>query len=113
VPTVAKERITRVIIELLKVKVAPELQKQYLEKDAEIWTQALVSYPGFLGKEVWLNPNEPTEILLVIRWASREQWKAISIELLDAIEQQFAQALGDIYQIVDLSEYQVHKFRQS
>lgn len=100
------------IIELLKVKVAPELQKEYLKKDAE-WTKALVSYPGFLGKEVWLNPNKPTEVILVIRWASCEQWKTISVELLNAIEQQFAQALGDIYQIVELSEYQVHKFRQS
>lgn len=100
------------IIELFKVKVAP-VQKQYLEKDTEIWTQALVTYPGFLGKEVWLNPNKPSEVILVIRWASREQWKSVSIELLDAIEQQFAQALGDIYQIVELSEYQVHKFRQS
>lgn len=102
--------MTTVVIELLKVKVAPELLEQYLQKDAEIWTQALARCPGFLGKEVWNNPNEPTEVILVIRWASRKQWKSISLELLDAIEQQFVQQLGDTYQIVEVSEYQVWKF---
>ncbi len=104
--------MTTVIIELLKVKVAPELQKQYLQKDAEIWTQALASCPGFLGKEVWLNSNEPTEVILIIRWASREQWKSIPLELINAIEQQFAQQLSNNYQIVESSEYQVKNFPQ-
>jgi len=81
---------------------APEFRKQYLQIDAEIWTQALARCL-FLGKEVW--NNEPTEVILVIRWASRKQWKSIS-ELLDAIEQQFVQ-LGNTYQIVEVSEYQV------
>ena len=100
------------IIELLKFKVAPELQKQYLQKDAEIWTQTLASCAGFLGKEVWLNPNEPTEVILIIRWASREQWKSIPLELLNAIEQQFAQQLSNNYQIVESAEYQVKNFPQ-
>ena len=100
------------IIELLKFKVAPELQKQYLQKDAEIWTQTLASCTGFLGEEVWLNPNEPTEVILIIRWASREQWKSIPLELLNAIEQQFAQQLGNNYQIVESAEYQVKNFPQ-
>ena len=101
------------VIELLKFKVAPEHREQFIQKDAEIWTQALAGCPGFLGKEVWINPNEPTQVILVIRWATREQWKSIPLELLDAIEQQFAQQLGDIYQIVEVSEYQVRKFPQS
>lgn len=105
--------MTTVVIELLKVKVAPEHREQYLQIDAEIWTQALARCPGFLGKEVWSNPNEPTEVILVIRWASREQWKSIPLELLDAIEQQFAQQLGDTSQIVEVSEYQVWKFPQT
>lgn len=101
------------VIELLKFKVAPEHREQFIQKDAEIWTQALAGCPGFLGKEVWINPNEPTQVILVIRWATREQWKSIPLELLDAIEQQFAQQLGDSYQIVEVSEYQVRKFPQS
>lgn len=98
------------VIELLKFKVAPELREQFIQKDEEIWTEALAGCPGFLGKEVWINPNKPTEVILVIRWATREQWKSIPLKLLERIEQQFAQQLGDIYQMVESAEYQVRKF---
>ena len=99
--------MTTAVIELLKFKIAPEHREQFIQKDAEIWTQALVSCPGFLSKEVWINSMEATEVILVIRWATREQWKAIPCELLDAIEQRFAQQLRDTYEIVEVSEYQV------
>ncbi|WP_414545590.1 TIGR03792 family protein [Nostoc sp. CCY0012] len=100
------------VIELLKFKVAPEQREHYIQQDAEIWTTALAKYPGFLGKEVWINPNDPTELILIVRWATREQWKAIPVEDLQAIEAQFTQAMGESYPIVELAEYQVRKFPQ-
>jgi uncharacterized protein (TIGR03792 family) len=99
-----------VVIELLKVKVPPEHREKYIQKDAEIWTTALASYPGFLGKEVWINPNDPTEIILIIRWATREHWKAIPQPDLDAIETKFTKAMGQYYPIIESGEYQVRKF---
>lgn len=54
------------VIELLKVKIPPELREKCIQKDAEIWTAALAKYPGFMGKEVWINPNDPTEVVLII-----------------------------------------------
>lgn len=96
------------IIELLKIEVTPEYRQQYLQLDREIWTKALAKCPGFLGKEVWLNPNKPSEVILIIRWASQEQWKSISLQLLANIEQEFAQATGSIHhQIVESAEYEV------
>lgn len=103
--------MTTAVIELLKFKVAPEHREEFIQKDAEIWTQALVGCPGFLGKEVWISSLEATEVILVIRWATREQWKSIPFELLNAIEQRFAQHLRDTYEILEVSEYQV-KFTQ-
>jgi uncharacterized protein (TIGR03792 family) len=99
-----------VVIELLKVKIPPAQREKYIHKDAEIWTTALAQYPGFLGKEVWINPNDPTEVILVIRWATREQWKAIPQQDLEAIAQKFNQTLGFPQQIVESFEYQVRKF---
>lgn len=101
------------VIELLKFKVVPELRERYIQKDVEIWTQTLASCSGFISKEVWLNPYEPTEVILVIRWATPEQWKSISCELLEQTEKQFAQQLGDTYQLIESSEYQVHQFSHS
>ncbi len=100
------------VIELLKVKIPPQQREKFIQKDAEIWTVAFAKYPGFLGKEVWINPNDAAEVVFVIRWATREQWKAIPQADLDAIEQKFTQALGFAQQIVESEEYQVRKFPQ-
>jgi uncharacterized protein (TIGR03792 family) len=102
-----------VVIELLKFQVPPGEREIYIQKDAEIWTTGLAKYPGFLGKEVWINPEEPTELILIVRWATREQWKAIPLEDLQIIEEKFTQAMGKSYPIVESGEYQVRKFPYS
>lgn len=101
------------VIEFLKFKVAPDLRENFIQKDAEIWTAALAKYPGFISKEVWINPNHHTEIILIIRWATREQWKAIPQADLQAIESKFVQAVGKSHPIVESAEYQVRKFPHS
>jgi uncharacterized protein (TIGR03792 family) len=98
------------VIEWLKVKVSPELRDKFIQKDAEIWTSMLASYPGFLSKEVWINPDVSTELVLIIRWESREQWGSIPAEQLAATEQQFNQALGGEYYFSEEAAYQVRKF---
>lgn len=100
------------VIEWLKLRVSPELRDQFIQKDADIWTSMLASYPGFLSKEVWINPDVPTEIVLIIRWATREQWQSIPSEQLAQTEQQFAQEFGELAEIIESSEYQVRKFPQ-
>ncbi len=96
------------VIELLKVEVAAEYREKYLHLDWEIWTNAIAQFPGFINKEVWLNPKEPTEVILIIRWRSRQEWKSISIQLLEEIELQFALKMGSIsHKIVESAEYQV------
>lgn len=94
------------VIEFLKIEVSPEDREEYLQLDEKIWTKALAKFPGFLSKEVWHNPNKPSEVILIIRWASREDWKSISAQLLAEIEAQFALATGSIHhQIVESGEY--------
>jgi len=97
-----------VVIELLKVEVAAEYQEKYLQLDRQIWTNAVAQFPGFINKEVWLNPNKPTEVILIIRWRSRQEWKSISVQLLKEIELQFVLKMGSIsHKIVESAEYQV------
>jgi uncharacterized protein (TIGR03792 family) len=99
-----------VVIEFLKFKVDPDLREAYIQKDAEIWTTALAKYPGFLGKEVWINPHDSTEVIFVIHWETKKHWQAIPTEDLEAIEQRFKQAVGNCYEFVEFGEYQVRKF---
>jgi uncharacterized protein (TIGR03792 family) len=96
-------------IELLKFKVPPARREEYIHKDAEIWTAALANYPGFLGKQVWLNPKDPTQVILVIHWQTQKQWQAIPQAELNAIEQKFRQELGFNWEMVETAEYQVRK----
>jgi uncharacterized protein (TIGR03792 family) len=102
----------RMVIELLRFKVPSQKREIFIQKDDEIWTVALAKYPGFLGKEVWINPNAPEEVTMVIQWATREQWKAIPEKDLNVIYQEFDKTLGFAYQMVESSEYQVRKFPQ-
>jgi uncharacterized protein (TIGR03792 family) len=98
------------VIEWLKFTVAPELREQFVQKDAEIWTTVLASYPGFLNKEVWISPDRLQEVVAVIRWETLEQWQAIPVDVLEQTEAQFAAAMGDTYKMLEADKFQVRKF---
>ncbi|MEM9806332.1 MAG: TIGR03792 family protein [Cyanobacteria bacterium P01_D01_bin.56] len=93
------------VIEWLKFKVDPAFRDLYLVIDDEIWTSALESYPGFLDKTTWLEPNHDDEVIFVISWATREQWKAIPEDELTEINQRFDAALGFDYEMLESKEF--------
>ena len=95
-----------VAIEWLRIKVDPAQRQQYLQKDAEIWTPALKRYPGFIDKTVWLTPDNDAEVIIIVRWTSREQWFSIPEADLDAIQQRFDKAFPFKYRIKEVREYQ-------
>jgi uncharacterized protein (TIGR03792 family) len=66
-----------------------------------------------MAKEVWINPNDATEVVLHIRWETREHWDAIPEADKDAIALKFDAAMGKSYPIVEAGEYQVRKFPHS
>lgn len=98
------------VIEWLKFQVTPEQREEFIQKDAQIWTALLAKFPGFLSKEVWIDPRDTSQLVLVIRWESREQWSAVPQELLEKTEAEFAVAMGNSYQMIESGEYQVRKF---
>lgn len=74
------------VIEWLRFEVPIALRTAFLERDAQIWTQALSTYPGFISKETWFEPATNATIA-VIRWESLQHWKSIprsDLELLDS-----------------------------
>lgn len=101
------------VIEWLKFKVNSKSREQFIQKDEAIWTAALSSYPGYIGKEVWLEPNTPEEVVLVVHWQTREQWKSISVKDLAAIEQKFSKVMKEMnisYKMLESKEFQIRKF---
>lgn len=99
------------VIEWLKFRVAPSFRERFIQADDRIWTTALSQYPGFLGKEVWIEPANQDEVVQMIRWASRAAWKLIPPQELDDVEQTFSQAVGKgNYELIEEKEYQIRKF---
>lgn len=99
------------VIEWLKFHVNPKLREQFVEQDQAIWTKTLSQQPGFLGKEIWINPTDPNEVVVVIRWQTREQWDAIAPALLAETEKRFQQAMGkDTYEMLEAKELHIRKF---
>ncbi len=98
------------VIELLKFKMDPAVRENFIQKDEDIWTNALRKYSGFLGKEVWINPNDKGEVTIIVQWETREQWKSIPQKDLDVIEAKFDSSLDFNYEMIESSEYQVRKF---
>jgi uncharacterized protein (TIGR03792 family) len=98
------------VIEWLTFAVTPEHRETFIRIDYDIWTAALSQYPGFISKEVWISPDLADQVVCMIRWQTREQWKAIPQAELDRIEQQFDTAFGHTYRIIDAREYQVRRY---
>lgn len=101
------------VIEWLKFTVDYKSREQFIQQDEEIWTASLSLYPGFLGKEVWIEPNAPEQLILVIRWQTRQQWKSIPIEDLLEIEKRFSAMMNKMkinYKMTESKEFQVRKF---
>lgn len=95
------------VIEWLKFRVDATQRDRYLAIDDEIWTSALKTYPGFLDKTTWLDPNHEDEVIFVIAWSTREQWKAIPEDDLEQINQRFDAALGISYDLLESKEFTV------
>lgn len=98
------------IIEWLKFQVPADQREQFVQIDDEIWTAALQGYPGFLAKETWISPEEETAVILVIRWRTRQEWKAIPADELADIEARFDAAVDFEYSMQESKEFQVRRF---
>ncbi|MEB3173548.1 MAG: TIGR03792 family protein [Cyanobacteriota bacterium] len=78
------------VVEHLRVKVPAEARQAWLKAEQQSWDPWLRQQDGFLGRELlWDSSTE--EGTLLIRWASRAQWKAIPQAEIDAVQQRFEQ----------------------
>jgi uncharacterized protein (TIGR03792 family) len=77
-----------VVVEHLRVKVPAEARQAWLEAERGSWEPWLTQQPGFLGRDLLWDP-EREEGTLLIRWASRAQWKAIPLKEVEAVQERF------------------------
>jgi uncharacterized protein (TIGR03792 family) len=102
------------IIEWLKFEVDAKHRELLIEKDELVWTKALAKYPGFLGKDIWIDARQPNTVVFVIHWANRDAWKTIPASELEQADQEFARQMGTVhYQLKETGEYQVRRFART
>jgi uncharacterized protein (TIGR03792 family) len=76
------------VVEHLRVKVPAEARQAWLDAERGSWEPWLAQQPGFLGRDLLWDPVRE-EGTLLIRWASREQWKAIPLAEVEAVQERF------------------------
>ena len=77
-----------VVVEHLRIKVPADGRQAWLQAEQGSWEPWLQKQDGFLGRELlWDSARE--EGTLLIRWASREQWKAIPEAEVEAVQERF------------------------
>ena len=76
------------VVEHLRVKVPAEARSAWLEAEQGSWEPWLEQQAGYLGRDLLWDP-EREEGTLLIRWASREQWKAIPVEEVEGVQKRF------------------------
>jgi uncharacterized protein (TIGR03792 family) len=81
-------RSSREVIELLRLQVPAAGREAWLEAERRSWQPWLEQQSGFLGRDLLWDPQHE-EATLVIRWASREQWKAIPSAEVERVQREF------------------------
>ena len=84
----ANGRYDVAVVEHLRVQVPAEAQQAWLQAEQGSWEPWLQQQEGFLGRDLLWDPSRE-EGTLLIRWASREQWKAIPEAEVEAIQERF------------------------
>ena len=78
------------VIEHLRISVPAQGREAWLEAERGSWEPWLAQQTGFLGRDLLWDP-ETEEGTLLIRWSSREAWKAITSEQVAEVQDRFEQ----------------------
>ena len=78
------------VIEHLRISVPAQGRDAWLEAERGSWEPWLAQQSGFLGRDLLWDP-QTEEGTLLIRWSSRQAWKAIPSEQVAEVQNRFEQ----------------------
>ncbi|MFO7628011.1 MAG: TIGR03792 family protein [Prochlorococcaceae cyanobacterium] len=79
------------VVELLRLGVPAQLRQAWWAAEQSTWGAWLQQQSGFLARQLLWDPARQ-EGLVLIHWASREQWKAIPQQEVMAVQRRFENA---------------------
>ena len=84
----APSKFDGAVVEHLRIKVPAEARTVWLDAEQGSWEPWLAQQDGFLGRDLlWDEATE--EGTLLIRWATRDQWKAIPSAEVARVQERF------------------------
>ena len=92
--TAARSPSEVAVVEHLRIKVPADALSVWHKAEEGSWEPWLTKQDGFLGRDLLWDP-ETEEGTLLIRWASREQWKAIPATEVAQVQEQFERIARD------------------
>ena len=78
------------VVEHLRIQVPSQGRQAWLEAERGSWEPWLARQEGFIGRDLLWDP-ETEEGTLLIRWRSREAWKAIPEKEVEKVQERFEQ----------------------
>jgi uncharacterized protein (TIGR03792 family) len=86
------------VLEFLECNIWCQDVQLFLDVDNRTWSTFLKTVPGFLRKEVLVNPHDAAAanctVAHAILWESRELWQSIDPKQLAAVDAAFVQDFG-------------------
>ena len=87
-PDQVEAALPTVVVEQLRLRVPSDALQAWLEAERGSWEPWLAQQPGFMGRQLFWDPQQQEGILLIY-WASRQQWQATSSEEQQQVQQRF------------------------
>ena len=91
------------MIEFLTFEVDPTERDEWLAAEERHWSRYLETRPGFAGKEMWVDGDDPGRVHAVIRWESQAAWDAVPRSDVEAVDA----AMGEWYREASMRAFEV------
>ena len=82
------------VIEHMRISVPKQGRQAWLEAERGSWEPWLAQQTGFLGRDLLWDP-QTEEGTLLIRWSSRQAWKAIPSDQVEKVQARFERLARD------------------
>ena len=93
-----RSRLEVEVVEHLRMRVPPDKRRAWVAAERGSWDPWLREQKGYLGRDIYWDPKQEEGVLL-IHWASRAAWDAISQAEVGRVQECFEhlarQALGE------------------
>ena len=89
------------VTEELRLKVPSKYKDAWFKAEKNIWEPWLLNQEGFMGRQIFWNPDEE-QALILVNWKEKKLWKSIPMKEVIELQAKFEET---IKKSLDLNNY--------